>query len=130
VGYLHRARRLLLEGRTLYIMADSWVGRELFRIAVPGSELVVRSGWHSLWRQTGARVVPVTARLDGRVQVITIHAPLPAMGPEPDAHLAACRAILTRLVEQYVARWPGQCPVLAFPPEVAPVAVSAAPAPH
>ena len=129
VGYLHRARRLLLEGQSLYIMADSWVGRELFRIALPGSELVVRAGWLSLWRQTGARVVPVTARLDGRVQVITVHPPLPAMGSEPDAHLAACRAILTRLVEQYVARWPGQCPVLVFPPEVAPLTKSAVSAP-
>jgi hypothetical protein len=61
--------------------------------------------------------VPVTARLDGRVQVITIHPPLPAPGPGPDAHLGACRAILTRIVEDYVARWPGQCPVLIFPPE-------------
>jgi lauroyl/myristoyl acyltransferase len=117
VGYLHRARRLLLEGRNLYIMADSWVGRELFRIALPGCELIVRAGWLSLWRQTGARVVPVTARLDGRVQIITIHPPLPAAGREPDAHLGASRAILTRIVEDYVARWPAQCPALIFPPE-------------
>jgi lauroyl/myristoyl acyltransferase len=110
---------LLLEGGSLYIMADSWVGRELFRIALPGGELLVRAGWLALWKQTGARVVPVTARLDGRVQVITVHPPLPRMEPEPEAHLAACREILTRLVEDYVARWPAQCPALLFPPEVA-----------
>jgi lauroyl/myristoyl acyltransferase len=125
VGHLHRARRLLLEGRSLYIMADSPYGRELFRIARPGCGLVVRAGWLSLWRQTGARVVPVTARLDGRVQVITIHPPLPAMDADPYAHLAACRAILTRVVERHVARWPGQCPMLIASSQVPSVAKSA-----
>lgn len=126
-GTLHRARRLLLDGRMLFLMADAWSGRELFRIALPGGELVVRSGWLSLWRQTNARLLPVTARLDGRVQVITIHAPLPEPGPDADAHFDGCRTVLIGLVEDYVARWPGQCPVLVFPVEMAQATASPAP---
>jgi lauroyl/myristoyl acyltransferase len=120
VGYLYRARRVLLDGRTLFMMADSWSGRELFRIALPGGDMVVRSGWLALLRQTGARVVPVTARLEGRTQVITIHPPLPAPGADGFPDVDACRAVLTELAEEYMRRWPEQCPAVIFPPDLPP----------
>ncbi len=122
VGYLYRARRMLLEGRTIFIMADSWVGREraLFVISVPGGAMTVRSGWLALSRQTGAEVVPVTTHLEGRAQIITICSPLPQPGADADEHVRAVRGILSRRVEDYVERFPEQCPALVFPPETIP----------
>ena len=113
-GYLYRARRILLEGRTIFVMADSLVGRELFAVTLPGGVMTVRSGWFTLWRQTGARVVPVTTHLDGRMQVITAHPPLPVERTD-QSDADAYRSILSGLAEDYVRRFPEQCPALVFP---------------
>jgi lauroyl/myristoyl acyltransferase len=115
-GTLYRARRLLLDGGALFILADAWAGREVFQVPLPGGcPLILRAGWLTLWRQTGARVLPVTTHLDGRVQVVTIHPPLPTPG-EHDADLPPeWSDILASLVKDYVRRFPEQCPVLPFP---------------
>jgi hypothetical protein len=40
-GYLYRARRILLDGGALFIMADSWVGREAIRVPLPGGPMII-----------------------------------------------------------------------------------------
>lgn len=117
-GYLYRARRILLDGGALFIMADSWVGREAIRVPLPGGPMIIRSGWLSLYRQTGARVVPVVTHLEGRTQVITIHPALPTPQPDDVDPLGAWRDILVALVSDYVRQLPEQCPVLVFPPTI------------
>jgi hypothetical protein len=117
-GYLYRARRILLDGGTIFVMADSWAGREFFSIALPGGSTMIRAGWLSLWRQTGARILPVLTHLDGRVQVITIHPPLPSLKPDDDGGLRGWQDILVSLVEHHVGRFPEQCPVIVFPATV------------
>jgi lauroyl/myristoyl acyltransferase len=116
-GYLYRARRILLEGGTLFLMADSWSGRDLFQVALPGGPAVIRSGWLTLRRQTGARVMPVVTHLEGRTQVITIHPSLPP-GADAADELRKWQDILSSLMRDYVQRLPEQCPVLAFPPRL------------
>jgi lauroyl/myristoyl acyltransferase len=115
-GYLYRARRILLDGGALFIMADSWIGRAAFPVPLPGGPMIVRSGWLSLRRLTGARVIPVVTHLEGRTQVITIHPALPIPAPHDADPLAAWRGIIAGLVTDYVRRFPEQCPVLALPP--------------
>jgi lauroyl/myristoyl acyltransferase len=115
-GYLYRARRILLDGGALFILADSWAGRPAFSMPLPGGPMIVRSGWLSLWRLTGARVIPVVTHLEGRTQVITIHPALPSPAPRGADPLATWREIITVLVSDYVRRFPEQCPVLVFPP--------------
>jgi lauroyl/myristoyl acyltransferase len=117
-GYLYRARRILLDGGALFIMADSWAGRPAFSVPLPGGPMIVRSGWLSLRRLTGARVIPVVTHLEGRTQVITIHPALPAPAPCDADPVATWREIITALVGDYVRRFPEQCPVLVFPPTV------------
>jgi lauroyl/myristoyl acyltransferase len=119
-GYLYRARRILLGGGTVFTMGDAWAGREAFRVPLPGGTAIVRSGWLTLCRQTGARVLPVLTHLAGRVQVITIHPPLPASGPGDADRLREWRRVLGSLMEDHVRRFPEQCPVLAFPAEERP----------
>ena len=99
------------------VTADAWAGRELFRIPLPGAALTIRAGWFSLCRQTGARVLPVLSHLDGRVQVIRVHPPLPANDPDEAVALAGSRDTLTALARDYVARYADQCPVLVFGPQ-------------
>jgi hypothetical protein len=115
-GYLYRARRILLDGGELFIMADSRVGRAAFLVPLPGRPMTIQSGWLSLCRLTGARVIPVVTHLEGRTQVITIHPALPTPTPRDADPLAAWREIITGLVSDYVRRFPEQCPVLVFPP--------------
>jgi lauroyl/myristoyl acyltransferase len=117
-GYLYRARRILLDGGALFVMADSWVGRPAFPVPLPGGPMIVRSGWLSLYRLTGARVIPVVTHLEGRTQVITIHPPLPTPTPRAADPPATWREIISALVREYVRRFPEQCPVLVFPPTV------------
>jgi lauroyl/myristoyl acyltransferase len=114
-GYLYRARRILLDGGALFIMADSWAGRPAFSVPLPGGPMTVRSGWLSLCRLTGARVIPMVTHLEGRTQVITVHSALPTPVPGAADPLATWREIITDLVSDYVRRFPEQCPVLVFP---------------
>jgi len=118
LGYLYRARRILLEGGALFIMADSWIGRELFRVPLPGGPAVIRSGSLTLQRQTGARVLSVTTHLEGRAQIITIHPPLPPPSDGDDVAPQRWRAVISSLMTDYLRRFREQCPVLAFPPAV------------
>lgn len=108
---LYSARQTLLAGGTISIMADSAIGRELFRIPLPGTPMIVRGGWLTLHQLTGAPVIPVLTRLDGRTQVVSIHPPLPKGDDLP-----ACRDILASLVLDHVRRFPEQCPDAAFKP--------------
>ena len=80
--------------------------------------MIIRSGWLSLYRQTGARVLPVVTHLEGRTQVITIHPALPTPLPDDVDPLGAWRDILVALVRDYVRQFPEQCPVLVFPPAI------------
>jgi lauroyl/myristoyl acyltransferase len=77
--------------------------------------MIVRSGWLSLRRLTGARVIPVVTHLEGRTQVITVHPALPTPAPRDADPPASWREIITALVSDYVRRFPEQCPVLVFP---------------
>ena len=113
VAVLHSARRSLLDGGKICIMADGGIGRELFRAAVPGGVMVVRAGWLTLHRLTGAPVLPVLTHLEGQRQVITIHPPLPLGEVDAAQRLETWREILTSLVVGYVRRFPDQCPGLA-----------------
>jgi lauroyl/myristoyl acyltransferase len=115
-GCLYRARRLLLDGGALFILADAWAaGREVFRVPLPGGcPLIIKPGWLTLWRHTGARVLPVTTHLEGRAQVITIHPPLPTPGPHDTDLPSAWPDILASLVTDYVRRFPEQCAALPF----------------
>ncbi len=114
-GVLYRARRLLLDGGTVFMMADSWQGRELFRIALPGGDITIRGGWLSLHRHAGVPVWPVLTHLDGRTQVITIHSPLPKAEHDEGSDGGPWRAALDALVREHAARFPEQCPALIFP---------------
>ena len=102
---LNAARRYLLGGATLYLNADGPFGTEAFRIPLTGGSVVIRSGWLTLRRHTGAATLPVLSHADGRRWVITIHPPLPAWDRDSDG----CRAVLTRLLEDYARRFPEQC---------------------
>jgi lauroyl/myristoyl acyltransferase len=112
---LHRAHRLLRDGGRLYMMADGG-GRDAFRVALPGRSARIRSGWLVLRRQCQVAVLPVLSHLEGRTQVVAIHPPLPPPHPDPAHDLAACRDVLTALLEDYVRRFPEQCYGLAFGP--------------
>ena len=94
-GYLYRARRILLDGGALFILADSRVGRAAFAVPLPGGPMIIRSGWLTLCRLTGARVIPVVTHLEGRTQVITIHPALPTPAPGDADPLATWREIIT-----------------------------------
>jgi hypothetical protein len=103
---LLRAQRILLDGGTIYMTADGG-GREAFRLPLAGGPMIVRSGWLALRERTRARVLPVLSHLEGRLQVITIHPPLP---DDP----AACEMVLGGLIEDYARRVPEQCYGLVF----------------
>jgi hypothetical protein len=105
---LYRARRVLLDGGRVYVVADGG-GREVFRIPLPGGPMILKHGWLGLHRQTGARVLPVTTHLEGRTQVITIHPALPTSGTDRVGDVEAWRKILASLLEDYVRRFPEQC---------------------
>jgi len=108
---LYTGRQILLDGGRICIMADGR-GKELFRIPLPGGPMVIRPGWLTLHQLTGAPVLPVLTRLDGLTQVITIH---PALLPlTSDPALKVSREILAALLQDYVRKFPEQCPALAL----------------
>lgn len=109
-----RLRRLLLDGATVMLAADADSGAEAFRLRVGGVEVVIRSLWWTLRRQTQARVVPWLSHCAGARLVIELGPALPAPDPDPARDLEACRAALLPLLERYVARFPEQCVGLAF----------------
>ena len=117
LGVLYQARRILLEGGTIYLMADG-AGRELLRAPLPGGPAVIRAGWLNLHRYTGARVLPILTHMRGRTQVITIHPALPMTASDPLRERPRWQETLASLLGDYVRRFPEQCFGLAFPPRV------------
>ncbi|HUR35285.1 MAG TPA: hypothetical protein VM032_15885 [Vicinamibacterales bacterium] len=118
VSGLYRIRRLLGEGKLLFMAADGPLGREMFRLDVPGGP-IIRSGWFELRRQSGVPTLPVLAHEDGARRVVTVYPPLPPVRDDVAEDAAACRAALTPVVSDYVRRYPTQCRYLAFPDWVA-----------
>ncbi len=111
---LYRARRFLLQGHTLFITGDGRIGKELFRIPVPGGDAVIRRGWWILRRQTKAPTLPVLNHSEGSRVTVTIYPPLPSPDPDAARDLDMCREHLSVVITQYVRRFPGQCLSLAF----------------
>src|SRR5262245_16824863 len=105
---LYTARKILLDGGMVLILAEGH-GREAFRLKLSVGELSIRAGWLTLHRLTGAPVLPVLRHLEGRRQVVTIHPPLPQVTPDSRDGLEEWRERLTRLVDDYVHRFPEQC---------------------
>ena len=110
---LYAARQTLLDGGKIYILADGG-GAEAFRLPLSVGDWPIRAGGLMLHRLTGAPVLPVLHHLAGRRHVMTIHPPLPALPSDRPMGLEAWRDSLTRLVEDYVRRFPEQCPFLAW----------------
>ena len=113
---LYELRRRLEAGRTIYIAGDGIHGGEAFRIELPVVPLILRTGWLVLRRSTRAPTLPILSRRDGRRVVVTVHPPLPAPVASLDEDVAACRAHLTPLLEDYVRRFPEQCFSIALQP--------------
>ena len=112
---LHRIRNLLRDGAIVYMAADG-LGREAFRIDVPGGSLVVRMGWLALRRSTRAPALPILTYRRGRQRVIVVHPPLPDPCEDLAADAARCRDVLGALILDYVQRFPSQCRYLVLPP--------------
>lgn len=108
-AWLHRARRLLLEGKTIFITADRVIPQDTFEIPVAGATAMVGSGWLALRRHTGAATLPVLMHREGRRGVVTIYPPLPAPHTDPADDMDACRSELTRILSGYARRFPEQC---------------------
>jgi lauroyl/myristoyl acyltransferase len=115
---LYRARRLVLEGRSVFISADGG-GAEAFSVPLPGGAASIAAGWLLLRRTTKAPVLPVLSHMEGRLQVVTVHPPLPATVPDPVLDQEICRGALGAVLGDYVRAFPEQCYSLVFglPPE-------------
>lgn len=113
---LYRLRGLLAEGRQVFLAADGPLGRELFRLDLPGQAAVIRQGWFTLRRQLAVPVLPITICQNGPWLDVTVHPPLPEMTGDEGADREACRVVLTQIFTDYVRRYPEQCRYLAFPP--------------
>ena len=113
LSVLATARRLLLDGRTLWMSADG-AGDELFQIPLPGGPLTIRAGWFALRRHTGAVTLPILTRRARRRRVVVLSPPLPPPMADVEADLATCRAALTALVQDFVRSYPEQCTKLAL----------------
>ena len=112
---LYQARRLLMAGARVFISADG-EGGAAFAVPLPGGgSTAVGTGWLALRRATGAPVLPVLSHLEGRVQVVTVHPPLPPRDADPERDLDVCRSALGRVFGDHVLRFPEQCYSLAFP---------------
>jgi lauroyl/myristoyl acyltransferase len=119
VAALTRIRRELLADRVVYLTADG-VGREAFRVPLPGRSLVVRSGWLVARRAAAVPALPVLTHREGRRLVTEIHPPLPPPAADEARDLERCRDHLTPILLGFVRRYPEQCFALALdrpPPE-------------
>jgi lauroyl/myristoyl acyltransferase len=115
LSVLYRARRILLDGGIVYVMADG-AGRELVSIPLPGGPVIIRAGWFNLQRHTRARVLPILTHTDGRRQVIAIHPELSMTEADLADGRPRWQAELGALLADYVRRFPEQCFGLAFRP--------------
>jgi len=106
---LLQARRLLARHEWLYIAADGPPGVEAYRIPLPGGPVIIREGWLTLRRLTGAPTVPVLAHREGSRRVITIHPALPPVASDPRADADVCCTVLADLLGSYLRRFPEQC---------------------
>jgi lauroyl/myristoyl acyltransferase len=113
LAVLYTGRRILLDGEKVYILADG-EGREAFKLHLSVGEMSIKAGWVTLHQLTRAPVLPVLRRLEGHRQVVTIHPPLPALTSESPDSLDECRDYLARLVEDYIRKFPEQCPHLGL----------------
>jgi lauroyl/myristoyl acyltransferase len=112
---LYQARRMLVDGERVFISADG-EGGSAFAVPLPGGgSIAVGTGWLALRRATGALVLPVLSHMEGRVQVVTVHPPLPQCDADPQRDLDLCRSALGRVFGEHVLRFPEQCYSLAFP---------------
>jgi lauroyl/myristoyl acyltransferase len=119
---LYRARQLLLEGKTVFVSAD---GGDAGTLSVPmpgGAAVTLGVGWLLLRRTTKAAVLPVLSHLEGRMQVVTVHPPLPQPLPDPSEDAETVLAALAPILEVHVRRFAEQCYSLAFglPPDEPP----------
>ena len=110
---LYQGRRILVDGGKVHVNADG-EGRQVFRLPLSVGEFAIAAGWLTLHRLTGAPVIPVLHHLDGRRHVVQIHEPLPAVDLDRPEGLRVWRDRLTDLVEDYIGRFPEQCPHLAL----------------
>lgn len=111
---LYRLRAAAQAGEIVMLMADSGQGRVVFEIALPGRPVAVRAGWFTLRRLTCLPTLPVVGRREGRQWVVTIHPALPAPHADDQHDREACRAVLARILQDFVARFPSQCLHLAM----------------
>jgi lauroyl/myristoyl acyltransferase len=105
---LYRIRRVLLSGHTVKMAGDG-MGVEIFPIRVPGGIVSIKSGWWTLRRLTGARVIPILEHREGSGFVLVACPPLPPPAADPEEDLRICHAALARLIEEQVKRFPEQC---------------------
>jgi lauroyl/myristoyl acyltransferase len=105
---LYRIRRVLLAGHAVKMAGDG-MGVEIFPIRVPGGAVSIKSGWWTLRRLTGARVIPILERREGSRFVLVACPPLPAPVVDEAEDLRICHEALAHLIEEQVRRFPEQC---------------------
>lgn len=110
---LHIGHRVLQQGGTMFLLGDGGLGPEVFRMPVPGKDVVMRSGWFAMRRLSGATTLPVLSHLRGRQRVVEVFHPLPAPVRDVEADREICRTHLMPIVSAYVRAWPAQCLSLA-----------------
>ena len=113
VRLLRRAQMILRDGGTLFVNADG-AGAVAFSVALPGRSVEIHQGWLTLRRLTGAMVLPVLSHLEGDIQIVTLHPPLPSPADDPAVDLEHCRRAISDLLIAYTRRFPEQCVSNAF----------------
>jgi lauroyl/myristoyl acyltransferase len=111
---LYRLREAAQAGEIVMLMGDSGQGRVVFEIALPGRPVAVRAGWFALRRLTRLPTLPVVGHREGGTWVVTIHPALPEPYPDEQQDREACRVMLAGILQDFVARFPGQCLHLAM----------------
>jgi hypothetical protein len=113
VASLSHVVKLLRERELVFVAVDG-KGKSAFEIVTQARTVPVRTGCLALRRHARPASLPLTTRLErGRV-VVTVHAALPAVDPDPERDLALCREALTPLVSDYAMRYPDQCRPMSF----------------